>query len=276
MASSTAKSGFWRGLRTGAPFIIAVAPFGLLFGVIGTEAGLDLAEVMGFSIFVIAGASQFTAVSMMEGGAPLLAVLATSLAVNLRMGMYSAALVPYLGRASVWQRAFVAYLNVDQTYACSVAEYEARPAMSVGERVGFFFGVATPVAPTWFVVTLIGAVLGEAIPPSFALDFAVPITFLALVAPMLKTAAHVAAAVTSVVLALGLAGLPAGLGLLLAAAAAMVVGALVEVRAERAAVPRPAPAPGLGIADGDGSTPVAAGTAPAGEEQGRSPRQAAR
>ena len=42
---------------------------------------------------------------------------AASLAVNLRMAMYSASLVAHLGPARLWQRALVAYLNVDQTYA---------------------------------------------------------------------------------------------------------------------------------------------------------------
>ncbi|MCK4712437.1 MAG: branched-chain amino acid ABC transporter permease, partial [Marinosulfonomonas sp.] len=70
---------------------------------------------------------------------------------------------------------------------------------------------------------------GKRIPPEYALDFAVPITFLALIGPMLKTAAHVAAALTSVTLALVFAFLPYNLGLMLAAIAAMMVGAQVEL-----------------------------------------------
>jgi predicted branched-subunit amino acid permease len=62
------------------------------------------------------------------------------------------------------------------------------------------------------------------------LDFALPITFLAMVAPMLRTSAHLAAAATSVVVALALSGLPSGFGLLIAAACAMAVGVLVEDR----------------------------------------------
>jgi predicted branched-subunit amino acid permease len=71
--------------------------------------------------------------------------------------------------------------------------------------------------------------MGNAIPPEFALDFAVPITFLALIAPMLHTAAHRAAALTSVVLALVFNGLPFNLGLMVAGIGAMMVGAQVEL-----------------------------------------------
>jgi predicted branched-subunit amino acid permease len=92
-------------------------PFAILFGVVGTEAGLNLAQVMGFSVGVIAGASQFAALQLMSENAPTLIVVASALAVNLRMAMYSAALAPHLGPASLRDRALIAYMNVDQTYA---------------------------------------------------------------------------------------------------------------------------------------------------------------
>ncbi len=232
MASTTTKF-FWRGVRDGAPFLLVVAPFAMLFGVVATEAGLNLAETMGFSVLVIAGAGQFAALQLMVDNAPIWMALATALAVNLRMAMYSAALVPHLGNAPLWQRAIAAYFLVDQSYAASVAQYERLPDMSVAEKLSYFFGVLTPVCPLWYVFTLVGAMAGEAIPEAFALDFALPITFIALVAPMLKTAAHVAAAVTSVIAALVLAWMPVGAGLLVAAFIAMAVGATVEVWQER-------------------------------------------
>ncbi len=233
MASSTVKSAFWRGARDALPFVLVVGPFALLFGVVATEAGLNLLETMGFSVLVIAGASQFAALQQMTEGAPTIVAIATALAVNLRMAMYSAALLPYLGEAPLWKRAIVAYLNVDQTYAMGVAEYEKKPRMTLSERLAYFFGLAFPVAPTWYAMTLVGAVAGTRIPPEFAIDFAVPITFIAIIAPMLRTLAHVAAAVTSIVAALALAFLPFNTGLLVAAALAMIVGAQTELWLER-------------------------------------------
>jgi hypothetical protein len=52
---------------------------------------------------------------------------------------------------------------------------------------------------------------------------------------MIKSLAHLAAAATSVVLALILAGMPYGTGLLVAGLAAMIAGALVETALERRA-----------------------------------------
>ncbi len=233
MPASSPKSAFLRGALDGAPFILVVVPFAALFGVVASEAGLPLAEVMGFSVLVIAGAAQFTAVQLMQDGAPTLVILATSLAVNLRMAMYSASLAPHLGGVKPWQKALVACFLVDQSYMLAIARYEAHPQMGQGEKLAYFAGVMAPVAPAWYLASLAGAMLGAAIPPAFALDFAVPITFLAMVAPMLKSAAHVAAALTSVLTALALAFLPYGTGLLLAALAAMAVGAEVERQVAR-------------------------------------------
>ena len=235
MATTSTKSVFFKGMRDGSPFLLVVLPFGALFGVVGTEAGLNLAQVMGFTVLVIAGAAQFTAVQLMAEEAPTIIVLLTALAVNLRMAMYSASLVPHLGRAPFWKRAFISYLNVDQAYAVSIAKYEAEPEMPVEQKAAYFVGVMTLIAPLWYVFTFVGAALGTQIPPEYALDFALPITFLALVAPAIKSLPHMVAAFLSAVLTLAFIGLPAGVGLLLAALIAMTAGAELEAWLERRA-----------------------------------------
>ncbi|TNC72387.1 AzlC family ABC transporter permease [Rubellimicrobium roseum] len=233
VALSRSPSPLVQGLRDGLPFLAALMPFGLLFGVAANEAGLGLGAAMGFSIGVIAGASQFTAVSLIHDGAPALVVVLTALAVNLRMAMYSAALAPHLGAAPLWQRALASYALFDSTYACAAAAYPRHPGWSLGDRLAYFAGTAGPAVVLWLIVTALGSVLGATIPPWLALDFAAPICFLAMVAPGLRTLPQVAAALTSVAGALLLAWVPYSLGLLVAAVAAMAVGAEVERRLAR-------------------------------------------
>lgn len=230
---TTVKRALLHGIRDSLPFIVVVAPFGLLFGVVATEAGLSPLQTFGFSVAVIAGAAQFAAVQLMADNAPLLIIVATALAVNLRMAMYSASIAPYLRGVPFWQRAFMSYVLVDQSYAIGLLKYETEPELTPPERAGYFIGTIIMNMPVWYGGTLVGALLGNRIPPEYALDFAVPITFLALVGPMLKTAAHVAAAFTSVLLTLVLAFLPYNLGLMVAALVAMLVGAQVELMVER-------------------------------------------
>ncbi len=229
------RNALLRGMLASSPFLLVVTPFALLFGVVATEAGLNIAEVMGFSLAVFAGASQFTALQLMQDTAPALVVLTTSLAVNLRMGMYSAALTPSLGKLPLGRRALVAFFLVDQSYAASVVEFERRPWLTGRERLAFFAGTVLPIAPAWYVASWAGAELGTQIPPEYALDFAMPITFIAMVAPMLRSLAHLAAALVSIFGTLALAWMPFSSGVLVAAMAAMVTGALVEMWREKQA-----------------------------------------
>lgn len=229
------RAAFRHGVVQSLPFMVVIVPFALLFGVVATEAGLDIAQVMGFSVLVLAGASQFTAVQLLTDNAPVIIVILSALAVNLRMAMYSASLLPWLRQATPGQKAWVAYALVDQSYALSIQHYERHPKLSITQRLAYFAGTATVVCVPWMISTWAGATVGQAIPDDIALDFAMPITFLAMIAPMLRTPAHLLACFVAILAALLLAELPSGLGLLIAAPLGMGAGALVEVRAERRA-----------------------------------------
>ncbi|QUJ75582.1 AzlC family ABC transporter permease [Sulfitobacter albidus] len=233
MTSSRRKSAYLSGLYDGSPFILVIVPFATLFGVLATEAGLNVLEALAFSVVVIAGAAQFTALQLMVEDAPTVIVLISALAVNLRMAMYSASLTPYIGAAPLWQRAICAYVTVDQSYVVGITKFERAPEMTVPQRVAYFIGAVTPVVPLWYAFTFVGALIGTRVPESWALDFAIPICFLAMIAPMFRTAAHVVAALVAVVVALLAAGVPYSLGLIVAGVAGMMAGAQTELWLER-------------------------------------------
>ena len=233
MSLATGKSAFVEGFIAGVPFLLVIVPFALLFGIVAVEAGLDISQAVGMSIVVIAGSAQFTAVQLLSEAAPAWAVMAAALAVNLRMATYSASLQPHLGSAPLWQRMIVSYLNFDVSYALGIAHFDERPERPTDQKVVYFLGTIALTAPLWIVGTLIGAATGGALPDSASIDFAMPILFLAIVGPMLKTIAHLAAAVSSAVAAMLLFWLPTGIGLLIAAAIAMAVGAEIERRRGR-------------------------------------------
>lgn len=237
MTSSTTNRAFsralWRGARDSLPFIFVAGPFGLLFGVVAGEAGLHVIETFTFSVTVFAGAAQFTALQLMREHTPTLIVLISALAVNLRCAMYSAALTPHLGAAPMWLRAIGAFFIVDQSYALSIIEFEKKPDLPLYEKWGYFFGTSAIIAPLWCAMTLTGALVGAAIPESWSLDFAVPIAFTAIVAPMLRTPAHITAALVSVTMSILTAWVPHNLGLIIAGICGMVAGAQVETIIER-------------------------------------------
>lgn len=226
---------FLRGYVDCAPFLLIVAPYSMMFGVVAREAGLDLVQVMSMSVLVIAGASQFTALALLQDNAPVVVALLGALVVNLRMAMYSAALVPHLGHARFGTRALMAYLMVDQAFAVAVRTYEDHPEMPRAEKVAYYFGCMLLICPFWYGFTYVGAVVGQAIPPSYSLDFAVPVCFIALTAPLLRSGPHVVAAFVAGLTSLLFAWLPWSLGLMVAALAGLVAGAQSELFLRRRA-----------------------------------------
>ena len=106
----------------------------------------------------------------------------------------------------------VSYFMVDQAYAASILKYDDSPQMTPRQKLAYYMGVVTPVCPMWYVATYAGAVLGDVIPPTLPIDFAVPITFLALIVPMLRSLAHVVAALVSIIGVLVFAFVPFNLG----------------------------------------------------------------
>ncbi|WP_022703182.1 AzlC family ABC transporter permease [Pseudorhodobacter ferrugineus] len=219
---------YWQGLRDCAPFVVIVVPFSAMFGMVATDAGLNILQVVAMSAIVIAGSAQFTALSLLQDEAPVFVVLLASLAVNMRMAMYSAALVPHIGAASMRMRMLMAYVMVDQTFAVSVRTFDAAPQMSLNEKISYYFGCVTIVCVPWYVCTYLGAVLGQLIPTSLSPDFAVPVCFIAIFAPMLRSLPHIVAAGVSIVAAVVFSGVPWNFGLIIAATLAMMAGAQVE------------------------------------------------
>lgn len=235
MPYSSTRAALGAGVLSGLPFCIIIVPFAALFGVLATAAGLDLVKTMAFSVLLIAGAAQLTAIQLMAEQAPVIVVLISALAVNLRMAMYSASLAQHLGAAPLWQRILIGYLNVDQSYAASVVAYERRPDMPLDQKVAYFLGIMIPIAPTWYGATFAGAVTGAGFLPSQGLDFILPMAFLAIIAPALRTRTHFAAAAVATGLGLALAWMPYSLGLLPAAIGGMITGAELDRRSGRIA-----------------------------------------
>ena len=233
MQGTTTNSVFWAGFRDASPFIIVVAPFGLLFGVVSIDSGLNFIETLAMTFLVVAGAAQFTAISLLLDQTPTFIVILTALAVNLRMAMYSAALVPHLGQARLGIRAVLAYFMVDQAFAVAFNTYERQPQMTLAQKITYYFGSVVPIVTLWFIFSITGALIGRAIPPEFSLDFAIPICFIALTAPAMRSLPHFVAALVSIIGALTFAFIPYSLGLILAALLAMMAGAETERRLTR-------------------------------------------
>jgi len=219
---------FWSGVREEVPLLVGVFPFGMIYGALALNAGLSLAASQTMSSIVFAGSSQFIAAQLVHDAAPGLVIVLTIAVVNLRHMLYSASLAPYLEKLPIRWKILLAYLLTDEAYAPTALKFEREGTTPLGHW--FLFGAGLALWFAWQVSTGLGIFLGAAIPQNWPLDFALPLTFIALVMPALKNRPAIAAALSAGLVALLAVSLPYKLGLILAALTGIFVGTMLEGR----------------------------------------------
>lgn len=219
---------FLAGVRAEAPLLIGVFPFGMIYGALALNAGLSTSAAQMMSSIVFAGSSQFITAQLVHDAVPGLVILLTIAVVNLRHALYSASVAPYVASLSTGWKVLLSYLLTDEAYAGTILHYEKEGVTPSSHW--FFFGAGFSLWFTWQMSTALGIFLGAAIPDSWSLDFALPLTFIAMVVPVLKNRPMIAAALSAGVTALLAYSLPYRLGLILAALVGIVVGTLLEER----------------------------------------------
>jgi predicted branched-subunit amino acid permease len=225
------NSDFRQGFVDMLPAALALAPFGLVCGVGAQAAGASLAGAMGLSAIVFSGAAQILAVQLLAAGAPLAVIILTCFVAGLRFVIYSAAMAPYLRPLPAkWQKS-LAFLLTDQAFAAAVRRFDAGgDSHAAGLH---FLGSGFSLWLFWQLTNLVGYFAGNVIPPEWSLDFAVPLCFIALVAPHLRTSPTIVAAFVAGFGVLALASLPMKLSLIVAGVAGIVAGTLADLARER-------------------------------------------
>ncbi len=213
------------------PACLGLVPFGLVTGIGAAAAGCSAWAALGLSAVVFSGAAQVLATQLFAAGAPTGVIILTCLVAGLRFMLYSAAMAPYLAPLPRrWQQG-LAFLLTDQAFAASIRRFDAggdRPAAashSLGSGVALWSG--------WQITNLIGFFAGSSIPSSWSLEFAVPLCFLALLAPALHSVSHLGAALAAGIAVLVLAALPMKLNLIVAGLVGIATGVALETLGSR-------------------------------------------
>jgi len=226
-----ARNEFWKGVRAELPILVGVFPFGMIYGALALGAGLSTFAAQMMSSIVFAGSAQFVTAQLVHEAAPGFVIILTIAVVNLRHMLYSASLAPYLKNLSLKWKVLLSYLLTDEAYAPTILKFEAEEQTAVSHW--FLLGAGLALWSIWQISTAIGVFLGGEIPSGLQLDFALPLTFIAMVVPVLKKAPMVAAALSAGLTALLAYPLPFKLGLILAAFIGIAVGTFLEGRNSR-------------------------------------------
>ena len=214
------------GIIAVSPLMLGVMPFGLIFGV--TVAATRVENFLGWatSFVIFAGAAQLATIELLDQAAPAIVVIATALVINARHFMYSAALSPHFGDFPPRWRLVAPYVLTDQAFALSITRFD-RVSDPLYKR-WFYAGAAVTLWVLWQITTGVGVLLGAQVPESWNLDFAIPLVFLSLLIPTVRTRPSLVAALVGGTLAVIGRGLPNGTGLLVAAAAGIAAGVVAE------------------------------------------------
>ncbi|MGE4537308.1 MAG: AzlC family ABC transporter permease [Desulfovibrio sp.] len=187
-----APGAVWRAaLGQTLPIAMGYVPVGMAYGVLAGKAGLDALNVLAMSLLVYAGSAQLVAVGLFAAGASGLSIVITTLAVNLRHVLFSAAMAPLL---SGWRKRELAAFSFELTDE-SFALHAARFGRGDKDKKRTL-AINLLAQSAWVLGTALGVIVGDALGDgrAFALDFALPGMFVALLAGQLKGPSHVVAA----------------------------------------------------------------------------------
>jgi predicted branched-subunit amino acid permease len=226
---------FAQGAREMRDIALGIGAWGLVAGIAMSKAGLGAGFAIAMSLCVFAGSAQLAALPLMVQGAPLWVIWATAFCVNLRFIIFSAGWRPYLESLSRPQRLFVTYFTVDFTYIAFMRRFP-RPG-DVRAQLAYVAGNASVSWISWQAMTVLGVALADVIPTRWGLGFAGSLALLGITATLLVDRATWIAAAVAACAAFAAFALPFHLNIVVAIAAAMAVGVLIDhVAPPRAAV----------------------------------------
>jgi len=187
-------------LAPALPVVMGYLPIGFAYGVLAINAGLTVTETVAMSVIVYAGSAQLMAVSLFAAGINPFSIIATTFIVNLRHLLMSASLSPFMQRWSKGQvAAFCAELT-DESFGVHSLRFER------GETAApLTLAINLTCQLSWVAGTVLGVLAGGLINDvrPFALDYALPAMFIALLVLQIKNKLHLIVAVFGGLLSLG-------------------------------------------------------------------------
>lgn len=226
---------FRRGAADMSGPAVGIAAWGLVTGVAMVKSGLPVPVALAMSLAVFSGAAQLAVLPLLVAGAPLWVTLATASCVNLRFVIMSAQWRPYFGTLPLARRLRLAYFAADLNYVLFMRRFP-KPEPAPGQWPYFWGGVSMNWT-SWQVMSVAGILLGDRVPTHWGLGFAGTLALIGLTVSLLVDHASRLAAVVAALAAVAAYALPLKLNIVVAIAAAVAAGLLVDHHTPRDAGP---------------------------------------
>ncbi len=183
------------------PLWLADIPFGVAYALLAQTNGFTKLEAISMSLIVFAGSAQLAIIDMAPTHAGYLAILLTVLLLNLRHVLYALTLDLKLARPRSIAKPVLAAGMTDENMGLTIGRMQRKQATD-----WFFMGSVVSLYLSFAAATLIGVFLGGRIPDPerLHLDVIFPLTFLALLLPLVRSRRALAIAVVAAGLSIGL------------------------------------------------------------------------
>ena len=208
------------------PVLIGIVPFGMVCGIGAISAGASPFAALAMSAIMFSGAAQIVASQLLAAGAPLLVIILSCSVVGLRFLVYSAAMAPYLRPLDHRWRNLLSFVLTDQAFAGTIQRFQDSDDLRA--NASYFLGGGLFLWAAWQVATVAGILVGQVIPASWQLEFVVPLTFIAVLAPLLRDRIAILVAVVAGIAAIALDDMPMRLSMVCAGLIGIAAGVVAD------------------------------------------------
>lgn len=223
---------FMQGFRAVFATMLGIGAWGLVTGVAMVKAGMSVPLAIFMSLTVYAGSAQLAVLPLMMVGAPLWVVWFTATCVNLRFVILSSMWRTYFGHLRLLHRMTLGYFSGDIIFVAFAQRYTT--AEKKPEQLPFFWGAAAANWVFWQLSSIAGILLANVIPLQWGLGFAGVLALMGVLYSMLKDKATWLACAVACGAAVATFALPLKMNILVAIAAAITAGLLMEAAERRA------------------------------------------
>lgn len=179
------KQAYWAMIQKGfiamLPLSLAVLPWGVLCGSLAIQRGFSVLEAILMPVLIFAGAVQLVVIELINDNTPLATILFTAFIISSRHFLYGLALRDKLKNLPFKWRGSLGFLLTDELFAlCG-----ERKSLQGKLKIVYALSAGGSFYLCWLLWNIIGITAGSYLPDltNLGLDFAIAVTFIALVVP---------------------------------------------------------------------------------------------
>lgn len=172
---------YLKGLRAGVPIGLGYLSVSFTFGIMAISLGFSWWQAVIISAFTLTSAGQLAAIQVMVNPGQYFTMLISQITINMRYSFMSVSLSQKVSpKFKGVKRWLLGFFMTDEIFAVASGEDEVEPK--------FFLGLSTLPWIGWTLGTLLGALIGNILPPIIMASLCIAIygMFLAIIIPPAK------------------------------------------------------------------------------------------